>query len=174
MTSTDQIAQAYHRTRRAFDRRPSLGKGTAHTAVTLRDGLRCEVSEGTWSLTLDMPGKAGGSDAGPSPGVFGRAALGGCLAICYAQAAAVHDLPIEELTVEIEADYDARGEYGFREVDQVYSEFRYHVRVTSPAPPAEVERIFDEGEANSSILQAFRLPHRVVRALDVRQTERST
>ena len=171
MTSTEQIAHAYQRTRRALERRPSLAKGTARTSVTVRDGLRCDVREGSWSLTLDMPGKAGGSDAGPTPGVFGRAALGGCLAICYAQMAAVHGLPIKDLTVEVEADYDGRGEYGFREVGQVYSEFRYRVRVTSPASAAEVERVFDEGEANSSIVQAFRLPHRVMRTLDVRQTE---
>jgi uncharacterized OsmC-like protein len=44
--------------------------------------------------------------------VLGRGALGSCLALGYAMWAIRLDVPIESLEVDVEADYDTRGELG--------------------------------------------------------------
>ncbi len=63
-----------------------------------------------------MSQTAGGTSVGPSPGVLGRGALGSCLAIGCAMWAARLGVPIDALEVEVEADYDSRGELGVSDV----------------------------------------------------------
>ncbi|NIV03707.1 MAG: OsmC family peroxiredoxin, partial [Calditrichae bacterium] len=60
--------------------------------------------------------KHGGNNQGPNPGIFGRAALGSCLAIGYMRWAAKLGVPISKIDIEVQTDYDARGEYGVAKV----------------------------------------------------------
>src|SRR5438067_1544464 len=78
---TERLKSAFERNAKAMTLRPSLRQGTARTKVSLRDGLTCDVEDGNWKLTVDASPKSGGDGRGPDPGVFGRAALGSCLAI---------------------------------------------------------------------------------------------
>ena len=72
----EPIRTAIERNVKAVTLRPSIGQGTAVTRARLRDGLRCDVEEGPWTLVAGMTDKYGGTNAGPNPGVLGRAALG--------------------------------------------------------------------------------------------------
>ena len=100
-----------------------------------------------------MTEKYGGDGSAPNPGVFGRAAIGSCLAIGYAMWAARLNVPIASLEVEIHADYDVRGELGVRdEVRPGYGEVRYVVRVESEASAEDVARVLDTAERCSSWL----------------------
>ena len=71
--------------------------------VLAEKGLACEVEEGPWKFSVGMTEKYGGQNNGPNPGVYGRAALGACLAIGYGMWAARLEIPIRGLTVEIRA-----------------------------------------------------------------------
>lgn len=160
----ETIRTAFERNARAVGLRPSIGRGTAVTRVRLSDGLTCEIDDGAWSLTADMSEKYGGRRAGPDPGVFGRAGLGSCLAAGYAMWAARRGVPIDDLIVEVHADYDARGELGVDEsVRPAYSEVRIVVDVRSSAAEADVAAVLAEAERHSPWLQVFREPVRVVR-----------
>jgi hypothetical protein len=108
--SQDQIRTAIERNVKAVTLRPSVGQGTAVTKATLRDGLTCDVQEGPWTLVAGMTEKYGGTNAGPNPGVYGRAALGSCLVLGYAMWAARLGVPLDALEVEVHASYDVRGE----------------------------------------------------------------
>lgn len=154
-----RIRRAFERNAKAVELRPSAGRGTAVTTVRLRDGLECQIEDGKWSLTADMSESHGGGGAGPDPGVFGRAGLGSCLAAGYAMWAARRAVPMEWLTVRIEADYDARGELGVDDdISPAYSEVRVIVTVASDAPEAEVREVISEAEAHSPWLAVFREP----------------
>jgi uncharacterized OsmC-like protein len=145
------IKTAIERNVKAVTLRPGVGQGTAVTRVRLRDGLACDISEGSWSLTAGMTEKYGGTNEGPNPGVLGRAALGSCLAIGYGMWAARLGVPITSLEVEIQADYDVRGELGVDEhVRPGYAAMRYVVRVASPAPEADVRNAIDTADRFSS------------------------
>lgn len=145
------IADVLERNVKAVTLRPSVGQGTAVTKVTLRDGLACDIQEGPWTLVAGMTEKYGGSNDGPNPGVYGRAALGSCLAIGYAMWAARLGVPIESLQIEVQADYDVRGELGANDsVRPGYTEIRYIVTVTSPATSEEIARWLDTADRYSS------------------------
>jgi uncharacterized OsmC-like protein len=149
--SDEPIAIALERNAKAVTLRPAVGQGTAVTRVRLRDGLACDIQEGPWTLVAGMTEKYGGTNAGPNPGVLGRAALGSCLVIGYAMWAARLGVPIDSLEIEIQADYDVRGELGVRDdVRPGYSEVRYIVSVSSPASAEDVNRWLDTADRYSS------------------------
>jgi uncharacterized OsmC-like protein len=127
--------------------------------VTLNPGLACDVEDGRWKFSVGMTEKYGGLDNGPNPGVYGRAALGSCLAIGYGMWAARLEIPIRSLTVEIRAKYDVRGELGVDEsVRPGYADIVYVVTVDSDAPEADIIRLLDTADRHSSWLDDLRNP----------------
>ncbi len=159
MTDMERIKTAFERNQKAIRLRPSIGQGTAVTKVRVRDGLTCDVEDGGWKLVGDEGKNDGGNGEGPDPGVFGRTALGTCLAIGYMWTAAKEGVPITSLEVEVQADYDARGMYGIDDsVPPGWTAMRYIVTVESEAPESEVMRVLDEGDRYSSLLYSFREP----------------
>ena len=160
----DDIRTALERSVKAVTLRPSIGLHTGKTRVRLRPGLACDIEDGPWKLTVGMSEKSGGTNAGPGPGTFGRGALGSCLALGYAMWAARLGVPINALEVEIEADYDSRGELGISdEVPPGYTQVRYIITVTSHAPEDDVRRVIDTADKYSPYRDVF------ARANDVRR-----
>ena len=168
--------QAIERTRAALERnmkalqlRPSVGRGTAVTKVRIRDGCTAEIEDGGWKLIADESVKDGGNGEGPDPGVYGRAALGSCLAMCYAQWAALQGVPIDSIEVEVHADYDASAMFGFdKSTPPGWGAMRYIVRVESSAPESDVQRVLDHADSLSPLLDDF------ARALPVTREVRIT
>lgn len=171
MEPPETIRSAIERNARAVALRPAVGQGTAKTLVRLKPGLACEVVEGNWTFMVGMSAKSGGTDAGPNPGVLGRAALGSCLAIGYAMWAARLGVAIDALDVQVEADYDSRGELGVDDsVHPGYSEVRYTVSISSPAAAEEVRRLVDTADKYSPYLDVFSRAHDVRRELHISGT----
>src|SRR3977135_4119345 len=112
MDTNEKIRSAFTRVSDALARRPAFGLGTGISKATITNGLTCEIREGNWTMTADMPEQVGGNAVGPTPGVFGRAALGSCLAIGYMMRAVVMNIPVSGIEVEIQADYDDGALFG--------------------------------------------------------------
>lgn len=120
-----------------------------------------------------MTEKYGGDNSGPNPGVFGRTALGSCLAIGYAMWAARMNVPLRSLDIEVHADYDVRGELGIDDaVRPGYKEMRVVVSIESEAPEAEVVAMLEKAERHSSYLDDYRNPVPVKRELRFNSTAR--
>ena len=83
METVQRIKTAFERNAQALQLRPALGQKTAVTSVRVVDGLKCEIAEGDWKIVADLGENRGGNNAGPTPGVLGRGALGSCLAMGY-------------------------------------------------------------------------------------------
>ena len=166
-----RVGELFDRNAKAVGLRPGVGQGTATTRVRLKPGLECELEEGPWKLTIGMSEKSGGSNAGPNPGVLGRGALGTCIAIGYAMWAARLNVPVTSLEVEVQADYDRRGELGVDPaVPPGYTQVRYIVRVESPAPEAEVMRWIETADRCSSYRDVFARAHDVRREVQFVRT----
>jgi uncharacterized OsmC-like protein len=163
----ETMRNTFERTVRALNARPEIGKKTASTRATVQDGYVCDIEDGRWRFTADLSEKAGGTAMGPDPGVLGRAALAGCLAMSYTRWAAVMEIPVHSLEVEVQADFDARGEYGFEDVPPSYSEVRYVVRIDSPASDEDVARLLLKAEAHTAWLHVFMRPMRVRRVVEL-------
>jgi len=172
MWDPSRIKTTSDRNAKAVELRPRLGRGTAVTTVRLQEGFSCEVEEGKWRFTVGMSEKSGGIDNGPNPGVIGRGALGSCLALSYAMWAARLDVPIANLEVEVQADYDARGMYGVGDVPPGYERLRWIVTVGSDAPQDVVMRMLDEADSHCDFLHVFRHPQDVRREVRLLAPER--
>lgn len=166
MSRTDDIKMTFARNARAMELRPSLAQGTAVTKVTLRDGLTCDVQDGAWQLTVAMSQKSGGDARGPDPGVYGRTALGSCLAIGYTLWGAKLGVVFTRLEVEVHADYDSGGYHGVSDAPAGYRQVRYIVSVESDAPEADIINVLDQADAHSPYRDTF------ARAIDVRREVR--
>jgi uncharacterized OsmC-like protein len=168
----DAIRRAYERCVQALSLRPSLGRATAVSRTRVRDGFLCDIEDGKWKLTADFTSKFGGSETAPNPGVYGRAALGGCLAMGYMLRAAKYGVTISSLEVAVEADYDTGALVGTTDESPGYREVRYTVTVESPASDADVRRVLDEADAHSPYLNIFTQPtvcRRSVRILSAKE-----
>jgi len=174
MQNQEAIKTAIDRNVRAVGARPSVGQGTAVTKVHWRHGLTCDVEEGPWKLVVGMTEKYGGDNAGPNPGVYGRTALGACLAIGYAMWAARLNVPLRSMDVEVHADYDVRGELAIDDsVRPGYKEMRVVVSIESDAPEAEVRAMLEKAEQHSSYLDDYRNPVPVTRELHFKQAAKA-
>jgi uncharacterized OsmC-like protein len=167
----EAIRTAFKRSEKALKLRPSIGRGTAKTTVRLSDGLACVVEDGRWELTIDMSEKSGGGGAAPDPGVFGRGALGSCLAISYARWAARRDIPVGEIEVEVQTDYDAAAEYGVGDGPPGYAQVRYVVRIETEAAEEDIVRLLDEADSHSPWLDVFERPIDVRREIELLRGE---
>lgn len=156
MQGDDRIREALERNVKAVSLRPTIGQGTARTRAVLHPGLDCTVTEGPYELKVGMTPKYGGTGAGPNPGVLGRGALASCLAVGYGIWAARLGLAFDALEVEVQADYDVRGELGVSDdVRPGYREMRYVVTIETTVPQEEVLRVLDTADRCSSYRDIF-------------------
>jgi uncharacterized OsmC-like protein len=168
MKNYEEIREALERNARAVQLRPAIGRHTGRTTARLRPGLECEVSEGPWTLKVAMGQSSGGSGAGPGPGTLGRGALGSCLALGYAMWAARLRVPLDSVAVEVEADYDSRGELGLDDgVPPGYMQVRYIVTIASQATEADVRRVVDTADRYSPYRDVFARANDVRRELNI-------
>jgi uncharacterized OsmC-like protein len=165
------IREIAERTVQMLAAKPTRGHLTRATKARLVDGLRCEIEEGPWRFAADLPRKVGGDDSAPTPGALGRGALASCLTIGIASWAARLGVPLDAVEVEVEADFDARGELGMDGVPPGYQEVRYLVAIVSPAPKDELERLLAIAERASPYLDIFGRPMALRRTLRLNGAE---
>jgi uncharacterized OsmC-like protein len=151
--------------------KPARGQLTRATRARLAGGLRCEIEEGPWKFSADMPAKAGGADTAPTPGALGRGALASCLTVGIAVWAARLGVPVDAVEVEVQTDFDARGELGMGDVPPGYSEVRYVVRIDSPASRRQLDEMLALAERHSPYLDVFGRAIALRRVLQVNGVE---
>jgi len=156
MAQTERIREAFERNVKAMTLKPTIGLGTSRATCRITDGLTCEATDGRFTVVADVPKTEGGNNQGPTPGFFVRAGLGSCCAISYAMRAARYGVPIESIEVEVEADFDARGAYGFDDVVRGFTEVRYLVTVKSAAPEADILKVIEEADEFGAMLEVVR------------------
>lgn len=168
MEANEKIKTAFARVSETLSKRPAFGLGTGVSKATIKNGLTCEICEGRWTMVADMPEQAGGNGAGPTPGVFGRAALGSCLAIGYMMRAAAKNIPVAGIEVEIQADYDDGALYGTAaNVPPGYLEIRYIVAIESDAPEETILQLLDEADKHSPYLDVFKRSQTCLREVKI-------
>ena len=167
MSSQEKIKEAFNRTIKALTLKPSLGLGKGISKTRITNGLTCEITEGNHKLVADMPGSVGGNAAGPTPGVFGRAALGSCLAITYMIHASGMNIRVDALEVEIEADYNDGALFATSDESPGYLEVRYTVTIESDASEERILEMLDEADKHSPYLDVFSRAQKCVRTVHV-------
>lgn len=167
MDKTERIRTALERNSRAVSLRPAVGQKTSKSKTRLVDGLRCETTEGKWTVVADASDKSGGDGTAPDPGVIVRAALGGCLTMAYAIFAAKMRVPFTNLEVDVETDFDARGQYDLGDIPPGFSEVRYAFSIETTASEADVKRVLKVAEKNCMTLDVFARAHKMVGSVNI-------
>jgi len=167
MEIQQHIKTKFERNERALTLKPSLGFGKKTSVTRLVSGLSCEIKEGNWVLKTDMPEQVGGNDTAPTPGTYGRAALGACLASGYMMWASKLNIPIESLEIKIEADFDDGGLFDTSDSFPGYSEVRYSIKIESPLSLSEIEEFLDKADKHSPYLDVFRRAQPCVRNVEL-------
>jgi len=156
MDESEKIRLAFDRSLKALSLKPSLGLGTGVSKTKITNGLYCQISEGNWQFKADMPEAAGGDGKAPTPGVYGRAALGSCLAIGYMMRAAKNNITIHSLEVEVRADYDDGALFvTTSDTPPGYLQVKYVVTIESDATEESILKLLDEADRHSPYLDVF-------------------
>lgn len=121
-----------------YTQRPERAQVVNRGSAAVEDGLTCTYEQDGQRVTLDMPTAIGGSDRGPSPGFFGRAAICGCLAIGIKMTAARENIRLDAVRVWIEQDWDNRGVLAMQGASPVPGDTRISIEVTSPEQDSKI------------------------------------
>ena len=155
MNAQEKIREAVSRSTKALSLKPSLGLGTGISRAKITNGLSCEITEGNYKLVADMPESVGGNASGPTPGVYGRAAFGSCLAMAYMLKASALNIKIDSLQVDVQADYDDGALFGTSSAPPGYLEVRYTVTIESDAAEEKIIEMLDLADKHSPYLDVF-------------------
>ena len=125
-------------------------------AAEVRDGLSCTYRQDGHDVVIDMPHAVGGSDQGPTPGFFARAAICGCLAIGIKMTATREGLHLDKVRVGIEQDFDNRGVLGMADADVAPKATRIVIDLASPEDSATLHAMVDRALTYDPWFIAFR------------------
>jgi uncharacterized OsmC-like protein len=152
---------------------PALGKATMKATSTWRRGTKTVINVGTitaagqslfpptrsFVLTTDDPDVLGGVDSAPTPAETLVAALAGCVTSGIATNAALFDVPLDEIDIEMEADIDFRGVLGHdKSVRNGISDIRYTVSIKSPAAEDKVRKCKETIDRKSPVRDTIANP----------------
>jgi uncharacterized OsmC-like protein len=164
---------------------PEFGKRTVKLRSSWLRGTKALVEVGThqaegktvtpptrrFVLMADAPPGLGGVDSGPAAVEVLLMALAGCVSSGIAANAALFDVPIDGLDIDMEADIDLRGLLGHdKSVRNGFNDIRYTVTIRSSAPEEKVRRCKETIDRKSPVRDVLTSPVRVTSSFVYKQS----
>jgi uncharacterized OsmC-like protein len=164
---------------------PALGKMTVKVQSTWERGTKATITVGAvhamgqnlfprtrrFVITSDEPAPLGGVDSAPFPPELLLAALSACVTTGIATNAALFDVPLDAMGIDMEADIDVRGMLGHdKAVRNGITDIRYTVTIQSPAPEEKVRRCKETIDRKSPIRDTLANPVNVTSELVYKQS----
>ena len=143
------IKEAMERSIKELTSCPANGQGVQNMRIVDHGDGCCKAKDGDDDLVIALGEEDGGKGGTPSPGFYVRAAFGACAAMGYREWAAYFDVPVGRIEVELQTEYDMRGNYGLDEnVTANYTACRCIVEIESPAPREKILEVIDHADTN--------------------------
>ncbi|MFG3417570.1 OsmC family protein [Micromonospora sp. NPDC049460] len=142
---------------------PDRGPVPLRARVTAegRSGVR-RIRIRDFQVISDSGPDFAGYDLGPGSPELQAGVLGSCVTHIFLIKAAELEIPLDSLTVDVQAEYDPRAqEPGNSEVPVHPYDFRYEVQVASPAPDEDLARLHAEVQRVCPILNLLRNPQEI-------------
>jgi uncharacterized OsmC-like protein len=164
---------------------PALGKVTIKVQSTWERGTKAIITVGPihalgqnlfprtrrFVIMSDDPVPLGGVDAAPAPAETLLAALAGCVTSGIAANAALFDVPLDAMSLDMEADMDLRGMLGHdKSTRNGITDIRYTVNIQSPAPEDKVRRCKETIDRKSPVRDTLANPVRITSELVYKQS----
>ena len=144
--------------RSRFDTEPEKAVRIVRAQSRQRSGFESEATSGECRLVLDQPPALGGGARGPRPGEVLLMALASCQEHTYRVHAALLDIPLEDINVQLEGVVDSRGFFGDESVVPGFSEVRGTVTIRSNASEADLARLQEAVDRHCPVLDDLRRP----------------
>ena len=120
------------------------------------DGKRVTPPTRKFIVTADAPPALGGVDAGPSAPELLLAALAHCVTAGIATNAALFDVPIDALDIEMDGAIDLNAVFGLdKAARNGFSDIKYTVTIQSPASEEKVRRCKETIDRKSPVLDSL-------------------
>jgi uncharacterized OsmC-like protein len=97
------------------------------------------------------------------------AALGTCQEITYAAYAAVMEIKLDKIEVDVKGDIDLRGYFGIDEVKPGFSKITYVTRIVSSEPEEKILQLVAAVEAHCPVLDSIKTPIQVEGRVEINQ-----
>ena len=164
---------------------PALGKVTFKVESTWERGTKAVVTVGPvhalgqnifprtrrFVITSDDPAALGGVDSAPTPAELALVALAGCVTSGIATNAALFDVPLDAMSIDMEADMDMRGLLGHdKSARNGITDIRYTVNIQSPAPEDKVRRCKETIDRKSPVRDTLANPVNITSKLVYKQS----
>ena len=164
---------------------PALGKATFKVQSTWERGTKAVVTVGPihalgqnlfprtrrFVIMSDDPAPLGGVDSAPAPAETLLAALAGCVTSGIATNAALFDVRLDALSIDMEADIDLRGMLGHdKTARNGITDIRYTVNIQSPAPEDKVRRCKETIDRKSPVRDTLANPVNITSELVYKQS----
>ena len=164
-TLNDYLAQ---KRAAALDKKAQVESGQARP-VALKAEVTAEGRSGVRRLRIrehqiisDSPPDYAGYNLGPSSPELQLGVLGTCVTHIFLIQAALRQVPLNELRVEVTGQIDPRaGQPGFEDVPIWPHELGYIVHLDSPASGAEIDALFEAVEQACPILSLLKNPQTI-------------
>jgi uncharacterized OsmC-like protein len=159
---------------------PALGKCQFKAKSTWQRGTKSQVSVNAWTaggnnmspaprrftVMVDEPPELGGVDGAPNPVEVLLSALAGCVTAGIATNGDMFGVPIDAMSIDLEADVDARGVLGHdKSVRNGVTDIRYTVTIQSPASEEQVRRCKETIDRKSPVRDTLANPVKITSTL---------
>ncbi|MCG6878589.1 MAG: OsmC family protein [Deltaproteobacteria bacterium] len=123
----------------------------------LVEGVKCSAKVRNFPpMTVDEPPELGGTDAGMNPVELVLVALGTCQEIMYAACAALMNIPLNKVKVNVDGDIDIRGLLAMDDsIPAGYSKIGFETTIESDADKETLKKLVDTVEAHCPVMDTL-------------------
>ncbi len=152
--SRESVKQALLKTIEGIQKNPTASNVVFRSETKWEEDVRCAVNIRDFpSLTIDEPPELGGKDAGPNPVELVLAALGTCQEIMYSAYAAVMDIELESVQVNVRGYLDLKGLFGLDEsIPAGYKRINFETQIKSSASDEALLKLIETVESHCPVL----------------------
>jgi uncharacterized OsmC-like protein len=151
------LKELFQKTIEAITANPQKAQASFLAKTELHEGVKCTARVRDFPpLVVDEPPALGGGNEGINPVELILAALGTCQEIMYRIYAALLDIPLKKVTVNVEGELNVRGLFGVDgSTPAGYSRIHYETVIESDADEAQVKKLAEMAESHCPVLDTL-------------------
>lgn len=151
-----------------FKKKPEAALIRPTVVTEWKGGLLHENKIRDHILLSDYPAPAGGTDKAANPMEMLLAALGSCVSGVYVDFAAVMDMKLDAIKVELEGDIDLRGLFNVApDVNPGFQGISYTVTLKTSEPKDKVDKLISLAESHCPVSDSLKRAVAVERKVNV-------
>jgi len=140
-----------------FVKKPEAAVYRPGVSTEWKGGLLNENRIRTHVVMSDYPVPSGGDDQAPNPMEMMLMALGSCVSAVFVEYAAMLDIELEAVNVELTGDIDLRGLFNVADVNPGFRNVSYKVRLKTTADEAKTRELIDLAAAHCPVSSTMKL-----------------